>query len=44
MSAVTTNGSGASSANGRLDVDMIAPGKGVFYLSTNNVQVVVNES
>ena len=44
MSAVTTSGSSVSSANGRLDVDMIAPGRGVFYLSTNNVQVVVNES
>lgn len=42
--ARTVDGSSVTSSNGRLDVDALAPGRGVFYLSTDNVQVVVNES
>ena len=42
--AVVNGGSVVSSGNGRLDMDYLAPGRGVFYLSTDNVQVVVNES
>ena len=44
MSARTVGGAFVTSDNGRLDADPLAPGKGVFYLSTDNVQVVVNES
>lgn len=32
------------SSDGRLDVDSLAPGRGVFYLSMDRLQVAVNES
>lgn len=34
----------SSSSDGRLDLDAYAPGRGVFYLSMDRLQVTVNES
>ena len=47
LSARVVTGSGSTtvqSSDGRLDVDSHAPGRGVFYLSMDRLQVAVNES